>query len=240
MRPVPLILLAFSLAAPACAETIVDVSKEWNEHASSSPAPSSAVPVKSSTTASVVPLESTATLNCQCDSLTPKEHLEQATDAFTGIVAEASPPKKGKRTIVFDVDEIFKGSPKSEMEVTEEVTGTDCDLPFEVGQSYVVFAQWEWGTFKTSRCLGTKFLEKARVEALGPSEALKEKLYIRLRNACMGRYDTPCCLSSLKAMRVGYYVPQPEEGCPEGTVPDRLRCGGSFTWCIPITEKGHR
>ena len=93
----------------------------------------------------------------------------------------------------------------------------------------------------TSRCMGTKFLEKAKVAALGPDQEMKEKLYIHLRNACMGRIDTACCLSSLKAMRVNYYVPEPDEGCAEGTVPDRLHCGGSYTaWCIPYSEKSHR
>ena len=177
---------------------------------------------------------------CACDSMTPQEKLEQSTYAFTGIVSEAPAPKKGKRTVVFDVDEIFKGTPKPEMKVSADVTGDECDLPFEIGQNYLVFTRWEWGKLITSRCMGTRLLEKARIESLGPSEELKEKLYIRLRNACMGRYDTPCCLSSLKAMRVGYFVPEPEEGCPDGTAPDRLRCSGSYTWCIPSTDKGHR
>jgi hypothetical protein len=122
----------------------------------------------------------------------------------------------------------------------QDISGTGCDLTFELNQSFLVFTKWVWGTFTTSRCMGTKLLEKARTEALGPTEQLKEKLYIRLRNACMGRIDTSCCLSSLKAMRVGYYVPEPETGCPDGMKPDRLLCGGSYTWCIPVTEKDHR
>ena len=91
----------------------------------------------------------------------------------------------------------------------------------------------------TSRCMGTKFLEKAKISALGPDQERKEKLYIGLRNMCMGRSDTSCCLSSLKAMSQEWYVPEPPGGCTEGTVPDRLRCGGSYTWCIPLTENHH-
>ena len=56
----------------------------------------------------------------------------------------------------------------------------------------------------------------------------------------MGRMDTICCLSSLKAMRQEFNVPEPEDGCPSETKPDRLQCGGSYTWCIPVTEKDHR
>jgi len=170
--------------------------------------------------------------------MTVQERLEDSTYAFTGFVASAPAPKKGQRPIAFDVDEIFKGSPKEEMKVTVEVTGDGCDLPFEEGQSYLVYAKWEWGNVFTSRCMGTKLLVKAKNE-LGPSQELKNKLYIHLRNACMGRIDTACCLASLKAMRAGYYVPEPEDGCPSATVPDRLHCSGSYTWCISPTEKTH-
>lgn len=170
--------------------------------------------------------------------MTVQERLEDATYAFTGFVASAAGPKKGKRNIVFDVDEIFKGTPKEEMKVTVDITDDGCDLHFEEGQSYLVYAKWEWGNVITSRCMGTKLLVKAKNE-LGPSQELKNKLYIKLRNACMGRIDTSCCLSSLKAMRAGYYVPEPEDGCPSGTVPDRLHCSGSYTWCISPTEKTH-
>jgi hypothetical protein len=230
-------LLFFSQALPVLGETVVDVSREWNAHISSSPAPTSIHPgtaIKLSTGAAAAGEPA-----CACDSLTPQEKLDQSTYAFTGIVSEVS-MKKGTRTVVFDVDEIFKGSPKDEMKLITEVTGDPCDLSFEEGQSFLVFAQWEWGNVVTSRCMGTKLLPKARMAELGPSEALKEKLYIHLRNACMGRIDTACCLSSLKAMRAGYYVPEPEDGCPSGSIPDRLHCGGSYVWCIPVLEKGHR
>ena len=56
----------------------------------------------------------------------------------------------------------------------------------------------------------------------------------------MGRIDTVCCLASLKALRKDYYLPEPEEGCPSGMIPDRLHCSGSYTWCIPGTEKNHQ
>jgi hypothetical protein len=230
-------ILFSSLAGILYADAVVDVSHEWDTHASSSPAAERIYqPIKKSTESAVVLPE----LPCDCPTMTPQEHLDESTYAFMGRVYEASSVKKGKRTIAFDTDEIFKGAPPAEMKVSVEVTGDGCDLPFQEGQSYLVFAKWEWGNVTTSRCMGTKLLEKARVEALGPSEQLKEKLYIRLRNACMGRYDTPCCLSSLKAMRVGYYVPEPDDGCPEGMAPDRLHCAGSYTWCIPFAEKGHR
>ena len=232
-----------SVSTAALAETVVDVSKEWEAHRSSS---TLASPTRSSASApaarpEVVP-SSASVSACGCEALAPQDYLEQSTYAFTGRVFDASVPKKGKRTIAFDVEEIFKGSPKPEISMDVEVLGNSCDWPFEVGETYLVFSKWEWGKTITSRCLGTKLLHAAGEDTreVGPSESLKEKLYIRLHNACMGRYDTPCCLSSLKAMRAGYYIPEPEEGCPSGSIPDRLHCAGSFTWCIPVTEKDHR
>jgi hypothetical protein len=224
--------LFFSFVSAAHPETVVDVSQQWNAHASSS---TPTVPVKQSTVTAPTAEEPV----CTCESMTVQERLEDSTYAFTGMVVEAPAPKNGKRTAIFDVDEIFKGSPTPEMKVTSEVKGDGCDLKFEEAQNYLVYAKWEWGTVMTSRCMGTQLLVKAKNE-LGPSQELKDKLYIKLRNACMGRSDTFCCLASLKAMRKDYYLPEPEEGCPSGMVPDRLRCAGSYQWCIPVTEKTHQ
>lgn len=235
MNKVLAITCLLSLSSCLFADTVLDVSREWNAHISSStvPLPKGTVPGEEKAAAA----KSAPDTACACDVLKPQDYLEESTYAFTGMVDEATAVRKGKQTVLFDVDEIFKGSPKPEMKVAIEVKNDGCDLTYEKGQTYLVFAQWDWGTVSTHRCMGTKLLEKARKEALGPSEQLKEKLYIRLRNACMGRRDTACCLSSLKAMKVGYSIPEPEEGCPAGTLPDRLRCSGSYTWCIPSTEK---
>jgi hypothetical protein len=87
--------------------------------------------------------------------------------------------------------------------------------------------------------MGTKLLQKNTTQPLGPDEEAKNKFYLHLRDACMGRRDTACCLASLKAMRQNYHLPEPEEGCPSGSAPDRLQCAGSYTWCISFSEKNH-
>ncbi len=240
MRWLAGILLIAACSVPSVADTVIDAGEQWRTHGGAAfPAnPNSPPPavIPSSSTSNDPTLKSI----CGCDVMLPKEYLEESTYAFTGRVSESTRSKKGKRSTIFEIDEVFKGVPKPDMKIYDQIAGNECDLPLEEGQSYLVFAKWEWGSVNTSRCMGTKFLEKARVEPLGPSEQLKEKLYIRLRNACMGRHDTPCCLASLKAMRTSYYVPEPEEGCAEETVPDRLHCSGSYTWCIPLSEKTHR
>jgi hypothetical protein len=230
-----LLILAFAgLVQFAGGETTVDVSQEWKAHVSST----AAVSLSTGTPLTVAPGQASG---CECEDLSTQEKLEQCTYAFTGMVFEAgSPSKQKRRAILLDVDEIFKGSPKPEMKVVTDVMGTDCDIPFDEGRNYLVYARWEWGQAVTSRCMGTKLLDRPANTALGPSQALKDKMYVHLRNACMGRPDTPCCLASLKAMRAAYYLPEPEDGCPSGTVPDRLRCAGSYTWCIPVTAKDHR
>jgi hypothetical protein len=143
--------------------------------------------------------------------------------------------KTGVKTIVFDVLDSYKGSPDSEMSMTDAQAGTDCGIDFKEGDSYIVYAHWEWGAVVTSRCYGTKPLESAASDAgaLGPSDSAKEKFYSQLQKLCMGRLDTLCCLASIKAMHQGYYLPEPDEGCPTGTVPDRLKCNGSIRWCVP-------
>jgi hypothetical protein len=217
---------------------VIDVSRQWQEHASTAPI----VISTASTQLSVEESTPDAEPHCGCESLTVQEKLFEASVAFTGVVESVQPPKKGRQKMVFDVDEIFKGSPKPDAEIVAEVTTTPCDLTFQEGKKYLIYARWEWGTYVTARCMGTKEIAIARSDAsaLGPSESMKEKLYLQLRNACMGRMDTPCCLSSLKAMRQDYSIPEPEGGCPAGTKPDRLLCGGSYAWCIPVTQKDHR
>jgi len=106
-----------------------------------------------------------------------------------------------------------------------------------------VYAKWLWGATMTSRCWGTKRLDQvadADGKNLGPGGIAKSKYYERLRVYCMGRPDTPCCLSSLKAMSARGYLPQTEELCPDGMVPDRLRCMGSYVWCVPVTDRPTR
>ena len=89
----------------------------------------------------------------------------------------------------------------------------------------------------TSRWWGTKPIEDAKEESekLGLPNSAKDKLYKEIQKRCMGLYTTSCCLSSLKAMEKGYYLPEPDSGCPAGMKPDTLLCGGSLRWCIPVT-----
>ena len=179
---------------------------------------------------------------CICPPAKAQEQRDLATYVFNGDVWDVTKDKAtGKNVITFDVNDTFKGKPAERIELTDSEAATDCRTDFKEGETYLVYVRWLWGAYLTSRCWGTKRLEQASSEGavLGPGDVWKGKLYGKLQELCMGRRDTPCCLSSLSAMREGSYLPQPEEGCPDGTIPDRLRCDGSYLWCVPATEE-HR
>ncbi len=177
--------------------------------------------------------------DCQCPPMSAKEQTATATYVFNGDVwdVEIDGATK-KKVITLDVNDTFKGKPAERLEVRDNEDGKDCATDFHEGETYLVYARWQWGMTQTSRCWGTKKIQEAMgdASALGPSAALKGKYYAKLREACMGRRDTPCCLYSVKAMSDGGYLPQPEGGCPEETIPDLLRCAGSYTWCVPATD----
>jgi hypothetical protein len=71
---------------------------------------------------------------------------------------------------------------------------------------------------------------------VGPGDEWKTKAYKAMRERCMGRRDTFCCLDSVKAMAAGAFEPENlDQGCPENMIPDRLPCAGSYIWCVPMT-----
>jgi hypothetical protein len=176
---------------------------------------------------------------CQCPPTTLKEQTEQATYIFNGEVWDVGIDRSTqKKVITLDVNDSFKGTPPTRLEVRDNEEGKPCAIDFHEGESYLVYARWQWGSTRISRCWGTKRIQEAGVDAqnLGPGDAAKGKYYDKLQVHCMGRRDTPCCLSSVKAMRAGGYLPQPEAGCPEEMIPNRLRCDGSYVWCVPTVD----
>jgi hypothetical protein len=176
--------------------------------------------------------------DCHCPALTPEEQQDQATYVFTGRVMDAGTNRETeKREVLFDVQDTYKGAPESEMTVVDTLGGGPCELAVKEEETYVVFARWDWGSVITSQCAGTKKLDAGTdPRRLGPSDALKEKFFDRIQAQCMGKKTTGCCLESLKAMRKGRYLLEPESGCYPGTAPDRLACAGSLRWCVPVSE----
>lgn len=181
-------------------------------------------------------------LACQCEPLADEERRDLATYVFSGTVSDAGKDKAGESRIAFDVGEVFKGDPKSEMEVIDVGKEPGCAIEVKEGENWMVYVRWQWGNKVTSRCFGTKRIENAKgdLKTLGPAESWKLKQYPKLQAGCMGKKQVPCCLNSVKTMAAGGYLPEPEEGCPEGMIPDRLKCPTSYVWCVPFQEAPQR
>ena len=167
---------------------------------------------------------------------TPQDLLETATAVFRGTLEEIRTPKNKPVSIFLSSTIRSRATRKPEWDLQDADSGTPCALTFEKDKEYLVYERWQWGYQKTSRCWGTKEIAKAKPDqaVLGPGDEWKEKLYPKLHDSCMGRYDTSCCLSSVKAMEQDHYLPEAEDGCPEGFAPNVVHCKGSLRWCEPI------
>ena len=88
--------------------------------------------------------------------MTPDEQKDQATYVFVGSVYDIKTQKGDpQQTIVFDVDEAFKGEPHSQVNVVDKEAGTDCAFGFKENDMYMVYGHWDWGTIQISSCTGT-------------------------------------------------------------------------------------
>lgn len=174
---------------------------------------------------------------CECPDVPLQEHFERATVVFRGYLEDTVKAKDGEQ-FRFTVNDVFKGEADPEETYRDEAAGSACALQFAPDQEYLVYARWEWGVYRISRCWGTKPVTEAKADAavIGPGNAWKSKLYPKLREACMGKYTTSCCLAGVKSMEEGGYLPEPEGGCPLGKRPNRLRCRESPVWCEPHTK----
>ena len=173
---------------------------------------------------------------CKCPTVTPQDQMEAAAYVFRARLADVTLPKKDVPAFVFDVNDTFKGEPPLELLVQDAERDTPCALSMETGKEYLVYVRWQWGLYKTSRCWGTKAIEQANADraVIGPGDEWKAKLYPKLRQTCMGTYVTPCCLASVRAMELGRFMPEPNNGCPDGMKPNVAACQGSLRWCEPI------
>jgi hypothetical protein len=178
--------------------------------------------------------------DCQCPKVSPQDLLETATIIFRGTVDEIQTPKKGPVRYLFVINDTFKGDTDNEIILQDAEAGQDCASTFEKNKEYLVYARWQWGLRQTSRCWGTKPIDQANADQslLGPGDEWKSKLYPKLHDACMGTYETPCCLAGVKAMEKGHFLPEPENGCSDGMRPNVVNCKGSLRWCEPIVGSG--
>src|SRR5947208_7749601 len=82
---------------------------------------------------------------CQCPPATGKELTEAATYVFNGDVWDVELEHGNhKKVITFDVNDTFKGRPAERLELKDNEEGKDCATDFHEGETYLVYARWQW------------------------------------------------------------------------------------------------
>jgi hypothetical protein len=97
---------------------------------------------------------------CFCGSPDLTKAIRNANAIFSGKVVEVSPER-----VVFDVHEVWKGKVSSSLVLSQR--GGSCDLTFEVGKTYLIYARKyrnmlsEDDRWSTDECSGSKNMSKA-------------------------------------------------------------------------------
>jgi len=122
-------------------------------------------------------------LACSCmEPSPPVESAEQADAVFTGravsverIVKETDYGKIGQRKVVFALDAVWKGVEEGDEVVVYTGTGGgDCGIPFDEGESYMVYAYGEPDDLSTGICSRTRPVELAGPDMVDLGDPTRE------------------------------------------------------------------
>lgn len=94
---------------------------------------------------------------CDCVDLPMDRSYSLATHVFYGRVVEAKRDKSNGLQTTFEVSRWWKAGRSKSSRITLSARGTDCDLTFEVGQKWLVFAQGN--PLTATLCNGSALLE---------------------------------------------------------------------------------
>ena len=61
--------------------------------------------------------------------------------------------------------------------------------------------------------------------------------YRGLARGCYEKESVNCCLSSVSNMQAKNTLLIPENGCPEGSRQEMMKCIGSYTWCATVVDE---
>ena len=114
---------------------------------------------------------------CSCVGFTTLEAKERADAVFRGTVTQIDKPSfmvnSGSLAQVYlQVEEVWKGPEQQEFMVSAAISEASCGVEFKEGVSYLVFAQNQEGTWRTSICNETKevSMSGAALKELGPGQ----------------------------------------------------------------------
>jgi hypothetical protein len=97
---------------------------------------------------------------CDCRIPSPCQGLREAAAVFTGVATS-----EGGAPVRFAVGEAFSGVRAGETVAVENRTGSDCEMPYETGRRYLVYAYGNGGaTLAAGRCSGSRPLDEAAAE----------------------------------------------------------------------------
>ncbi|WP_446388016.1 hypothetical protein [Coleofasciculus sp. B1-GNL1-01] len=95
------------------------------------------------------------TYACSCVRPPDSEQaLADATVVFSGQVTNIQ-RVNGRLSVTFGVDEQWKGKPAQRLVIQTAATTAMCGYPFEVGQTYLVYANHRRGRLQTNQCSRT-------------------------------------------------------------------------------------
>ncbi|MFH1724510.1 MAG: thermonuclease family protein [Elusimicrobiota bacterium] len=80
---------------------------------------------------------------------------------------------------------------------------------------------------------GQDFASKAEMRKALAAEGDSDDYYGRLADGCKKRESVSCCMDSVRGMKKGGFELAPEDGCPDGSAGNMLRCIDSYKWCEP-------
>ncbi len=102
---------------------------------------------------------------CSCMEQTTAQAIESSAAIFEGRVVAIEPIEGGEgmgaRRVRLDVVQTWRSADTEHVEVTTSASDASCGYPFEVEQSYLVYASEEGGVMRVSLCSRTRRMEDA-------------------------------------------------------------------------------
>ncbi len=114
--------------------------------------------------------------------------------------------------VVFEVDELFRGRASGTVKVFNPIGSAACEIPFELGKSYLVnaYSDRDTGSLHTRSCAGTKQLSEAEDDlrviraATGPQQLPQLFIYATANPSSPGRNSPPVPGVEIQASSDGF------------------------------------
>lgn len=123
---------------------------------------------------------------CSCAEFTTLEAKDHADEVFRGTVTDIKQPwmpNSMLARVTMQVDEVWKGEAEQVVLVYSSLFDASCGVEFEVGKTFLVFANYSDGVLKTSMCSRTEEVTYAGQELRDLGPGLIESKQIELKKS---------------------------------------------------------